>query len=237
MISIDPKIGTSCPSSNAAKAAYTETAYSLEEELANRLAEIERQQASGEITAQEASRCRHIVASRRWRNTPEGRATIAAKRKRYRARHPEAPRLYSARKRNRDKGLPDDFVRWTHLRLEPSIEELKAATRRLYDPEVRRMWAKSKSSAAKRGIPFTIRWEDIEVPSHCPVLGVPLRRVAGMCVPEHPSLDRVDNTRGYVPGNVRVISHRANMIKGSATLDELDAVIKYMRDHLTSSTS
>jgi hypothetical protein len=33
---------------------------------------------------------------------------------------------------------------------------------------------------------------------------------------------------GYVPGNIRVISMRANRIKTDATADELRAVLRYM---------
>ena len=36
-----------------------------------------------------------------------------------------------------------------------------------------------------------------------------------------PSLDRMDNSKGYVKGNVQVISHKANSMKFSASKDEL----------------
>lgn len=36
-----------------------------------------------------------------------------------------------------------------------------------------------------------------------------------------PSLDRIIPTLGYVPGNVWVISHRANELKRDATLQEI----------------
>lgn len=42
-----------------------------------------------------------------------------------------------------------------------------------------------------------------------------------------PSLDRINNDLGYVPGNVMVISRRANIIKKDATLDELVAIGKF----------
>lgn len=32
---------------------------------------------------------------------------------------------------------------------------------------------------------------------------------------EFPSLDRIDSTRGYVPGNLRVITHSQNVVKGN----------------------
>ncbi len=43
------------------------------------------------------------------------------------------------------------------------------------------------------------------------------------------SLDRIDNSKGYIPGNVAVISWRANLIKNSSTLEELEAVVAWLR--------
>lgn len=88
--------------------------------------------------------------------------------------------------------------------------------------------------ARRRGIEATIKFEDIIWPTHCPVLGIELdyktkrgERLARN--PANPSLDRWDNTRGYVPGNVFVISFRANILKNNATLAELEAIAKYAR--------
>lgn len=42
------------------------------------------------------------------------------------------------------------------------------------------------------------------------------------------SLDRRECEKGYVPGNVAVISYRANTIKSDATVDELKSIVKWM---------
>lgn len=44
-----------------------------------------------------------------------------------------------------------------------------------------------------------------------------------------PSLDRLDNTKGYTIDNVRVICWRCNDLKSDASLAELVAVVRYMR--------
>ena len=72
----------------------------------------------------------------------------------------------------------------------------------------------------RRGIDFTITLDDIpEVPATCPVLGIPM---------DSPSVDRKRNSLGYVPGNIAIISNRANMIKNDATAQELQAVLDYV---------
>ena len=39
-----------------------------------------------------------------------------------------------------------------------------------------------------------------------------------------PTIDRIDNAVGYVPGNVRIISQRANVLKSNGTDKELEAI-------------
>jgi hypothetical protein len=48
--------------------------------------------------------------------------------------------------------------------------------------------------------------------------------------PDSPSLDRIDPSKGYVKGNVRVISARANLLKNDATVGELTLVLEDLRE-------
>ena len=89
------------------------------------------------------------------------------------------------------------------------------------------MLSSAHTRARKRGIPFTITADDISIPSHCPVLGLPLEQGAG---DRAPSLDRIKPSLGYVPGNVIVISSRANRIKNDATPLELYAIAEFFLD-------
>ena len=45
-----------------------------------------------------------------------------------------------------------------------------------------------------------------------------------------PSLDRIDNSKSYVKGNVKVISYKANILKGNGSIEELSAVVRYMEN-------
>jgi hypothetical protein len=89
-------------------------------------------------------------------------------------------------------------------------------------PEVK-MYQRAKQRASKNGLPFTITKEDVKIPTHCPILGVKLETHKGSSGgrDNSPALDRVDNSKGYEKGNVLVISHLANMMKSSATEDQL----------------
>lgn len=71
------------------------------------------------------------------------------------------------------------------------------------------------------------------IPLHCPVLGLPLYRNSGGSAqgPNSPSLDRIDPALGYVKGNVKVISSRANSIKSNATPEELLRVAAYYQEN------
>lgn len=87
-----------------------------------------------------------------------------------------------------------------------------------------RLWRSAKSRAYHKDLPFDITPEDIKIPTHCPVLGIPLFAGQGKMGDNSPSLDRKIPERGYVKGNVWVISNRANRIKNDATAAELQRV-------------
>lgn len=94
-----------------------------------------------------------------------------------------------------------------------------------------RMLKGARHRAKKSGHPCTIALTDIVIPKRCPVLGTMMRRNAGKPGPMSPTLDRIHPPLGYVPGNVWVISHRANMLKNDATLAELKALVRAMEQH------
>jgi hypothetical protein len=94
----------------------------------------------------------------------------------------------------------------------------------------------SKSRARKKGLEHTITIEDIIIPSMCPVLGIPLKIGIGLPTDNSPSLDRIDNTKGYIKENVIVISHRANTLKRNATIDELEKIVDFYKHLSTTPT-
>lgn len=86
--------------------------------------------------------------------------------------------------------------------------------------------AQAKSRAKRLSLEFDLDVNDIVVPKICPVLNIPIKKnsVSGWH-DDSPSLDRIDNNKGYVKDNIRVISNRANRLKCDATLKELELIL------------
>lgn len=96
-----------------------------------------------------------------------------------------------------------------------------------------KMHQRAKIRAKKYGREFNLEVSDIVIPEVCPVLGVPLVQHRGRsgAFADSPSLDRIDNNKGYVKGNVRVVSQRANQMKGDASREELIAFARWVLDN------
>jgi hypothetical protein len=92
------------------------------------------------------------------------------------------------------------------------------------------MFYDARKRAKKKGHEFSITLDDIHIPLSCPVLLIELNYGVGKRTEHSPSLDRIDNTRGYVKGNVAVISWRANRIKSNVTAVDLRNVANWMDD-------
>lgn len=105
---------------------------------------------------------------------------------------------------------------------------------RKQDPR-QRIFEKVRKRCRENGRKFALTLDDIKIPSHCPLLGIPLSRDGFL--DNYPSLDRIDSTKGYTPENVIVISYRANTIKSNATLSELLLLTKNLSDILARRTN
>ena len=92
--------------------------------------------------------------------------------------------------------------------------------------QMKMLW-QAKATASRKNIPFNLDEHDISIPTNCKYLGVPLTQSLGEGVVwSNTSLDRIDPARGYVKGNVEVISRKANSMKNMATIDELRTFAK-----------
>lgn len=86
------------------------------------------------------------------------------------------------------------------------------------------MLRSAQAGAKKSGRAVTIGVNDIPMPTHCIYLGVQLVYSGGG--PNAATLNRIDNRRGFVPGNIQVISRLASMMKTNATIEQMVAFAK-----------
>lgn len=86
-----------------------------------------------------------------------------------------------------------------------------------------------RSRAKLEGIPFDLTKDDVIIPSHCPVLGIPLQVNDWKVGDNSISVDRIIPELGYIRGNVAIISHKANTIKNNASIEELEKVLVWLK--------
>lgn len=93
-----------------------------------------------------------------------------------------------------------------------------------------------QSKIKSRGQEFTVHYGELDWPEYCPVLGIKLDYFAKSHRPadNSPSFDRIDNTKGYVTGNVKIISNKANRIKSHGNIEELKKIIAYIEENISS---
>ena len=105
----------------------------------------------------------------------------------------------------------------------------------------RKLYYGAKRRAAEKGLIFEITVEDIVIPERCPVFGIRLKATVGSGtvsvakLESSPTLDRIDNAKGYTPDNIAVISLRANNLKRDASLYEMRCLAYHMSNPCTAS--
>ncbi len=122
---------------------------------------------------------------------------------------------------------------------EAYLENIREIRRRSAEKERRKhpervLYNKAKYRARKRGIEFNLEEGDITIPDKCPILNIPLKQnYGGRAMWKYsPQLDRIDNRKGYVKGNIHVISKQANTMKNDASIEELKKLAKWVNENL-----
>ena len=95
-----------------------------------------------------------------------------------------------------------------------------------YKPSLH-MLNNSKQRAKVAGRENTLVLDDIVIPDFCPVLGIKLETGDRKNHGNAPSIDRIDNSKGYIKENIMIISDRANKLKKDASIDELIMIGKF----------
>jgi hypothetical protein len=108
-----------------------------------------------------------------------------------------------------------------------ALNEAKRRNKNWKDDAAKVLYTNIKSRCKRLKREFSIDLEDIIIPEKCPVFGFDLKREdrkTWMCAP---SVDRIDSSKGYIKGNITVVSRRANILKKDATIDELRKLADY----------
>jgi hypothetical protein len=96
-----------------------------------------------------------------------------------------------------------------------------------------RLFQAAKWRAKCSGVEFGITYEDVlsvwPEDNRCPIFGYPFK-VNGIRGHrwDSASIDRKNNEKGYVKGNIGIISHRANVIKGDMSVERCEKLLQYM---------
>lgn len=94
--------------------------------------------------------------------------------------------------------------------------------------EKRAKYLAKKANATRIGVEFTVPFSEILFPTHCPILGLELDYFAEGRQENSVSFDRLDTSKGYVTGNVVILSWRANRIKNDGTAEEHRQIADYL---------
>lgn len=144
--------------------------------------------------------------------------------RRWREKNPEKAQAILRRQQAKD----GDKIRERARQWSQDNPERRKVIKAEYDDRRRhdhKTWARHivrslKCRCAKSGIPFDLSSEDILslIPSDglCPAIGIPIV-FGGKLSRNSPSIDRVIPANGYVRGNVKIISYKANAMKQDCT--------------------
>lgn len=95
----------------------------------------------------------------------------------------------------------------------------------------RSLLANAKNRAKKKNLEFNIELADIIIPEFCPITNLKLETGPGKIHYASPTLDRIDNSKGYIKGNVAVISNKANKHKGELSIEEIKQLYLYVKEN------
>lgn len=98
--------------------------------------------------------------------------------------------------------------------------------------EMARRFSRKKQNAKRSKWDWLITPTDIEFPLICPILGIELDWFSEYTQENSPSFDRVDPTKGYIPGNVIICSWRANRIKNDGSAEEHRKIAEFLDNKL-----
>lgn len=93
-----------------------------------------------------------------------------------------------------------------------------------------KIYERVRDRAKQKGLEFNLNVTDIIIPEICPVLGIEIYTNKKVPCDNSPSVDRINPRLGYIKGNIRIISNRANTLKSNATIEEIELILKDLKE-------
>lgn len=93
----------------------------------------------------------------------------------------------------------------------------------------KRLLYSARARAKRYGREFDLIEDDIIIPERCPILDIKLKLHTKRRCEESPTIDRIDNDRGYTKDNIVVCSWRANRMKNGFSLEELEKLVNFLK--------
>lgn len=122
------------------------------------------------------------------------------------------------------------------LKKENRLFPKKEKRQRLSDLETarRRRFQRKRQHCKTTKQVFTLKYNDIIWPTHCPILGIELDYYADVRAENSVSFDKIIPKLGYIPENTRIVSWRGNRIKNDGTKEEHELIVSYLKKELDS---
>jgi hypothetical protein len=90
----------------------------------------------------------------------------------------------------------------------------------------------AKKRAKIKKMNFSLKEEDFEIPELCPILKIPLFHGVEHQIDNSPTLDRINNDKGYIKENIIVISNKANRMKNNGSFKEIEMLYLWCKENM-----
>lgn len=135
---------------------------------------------------------------------------------------------------NINKGRDKNYFRKLRANNDPEFKDhlriLKIENSR--KNHISTMLANAKKRAEKRGLEFNLNKEDIIIPELCPILKIPFIIGTKENYDFTPTIDRIDNSKGYTLDNIQIVTNKANTMKNSADFNMLTNFADYINKNI-----
>jgi len=108
------------------------------------------------------------------------------------------------------------------------VAKLKATNPKKYTAKQQCGSASKRARALGLSFDLTVGYIESIAPEFCPILGRRLKYGGGEKTNDPAALDRIDPEKGYIQGNVQVISLLANLMKSNASPEDMILFAKWV---------